>query len=349
LAAPARAVLPLRAVADAPPLCATVGPAGKTPLPVKHLAVASFNLLHGQEDYGAETLKARLPLQLAALAATGADIVGVQESSVTTSNGNVIKKLAEGLAASTGTGWTWCWFESNPHFPLEPDVQPGGGGGPLTEVMVTQARAGEDEFREGVGILTRLPVVASAVRRQPPRSYEGLACIPPDPLACNAAGVFDSRAVLWARLTTAAGDVDVFNTHLAHGITPLSPETKRLETIYAMDYIHDTARFDAAPDFFLGDFNSPDGSQVGTIIRRAGFLDTFRAVNPLGAGFTGDQDIHSPVSTTTERIDYVYARPGGCDMKIKRSDTFPDAPTLVAGGPLWPSDHHGVVTDFDIC
>jgi hypothetical protein len=83
------------------------------------------------------------------------------------------------------------------------------------------------------------------------------------------------------------------------------------------------------------------------MVAASGFIDTFRA-GTADPGYTGDQAIHSPTSTVTERIDYVYARRGGCPITVTAADTFPDAPTIVAGGPLWPSDHHGVVSDVAI-
>ena len=334
---------------DPKPECGTEGGGPAAPLPAAKLRVATFNVLHGQTDEGDATLDSRVPLAVAALQATGADVVGLQEASVTTTHGHVTKKLAAGLAAASGVRWHWCWFQSNPHFPLEPDLRAGGGGGPLTEVMVAQARAGQAEFREGLGVLSRTPILANGVRRHPPRSYEAPFCVPPDPLNCNAAAVFDARAVLWARVATAAGAVDVFTTHLAHGLTPLSELTKRLQTVLARVYIDEVARPDPTPDVFVGDFNSPEGSSVGALIAGAGFRDSFRMANPQDRGFTGDQDIFSRTITTTERIDYVYVRRGACGVEITASDRFPDAPDTVGGKPLWPSDHLGVVTTLDLC
>ncbi len=313
------------------------------------MKLATFNVLHSLTDDGEATFEARVAIAIDALVATTADVIGLQEASVTTTHQHVTQRLAQGLATRTGVRWHWCWFQSNPHFPLEPDTRPGGGGGPLTEVMVAQARAGQAEFRDGIGVLSRLPILATGVRRQPPRSYEALFCIPPDPLGCNAPAALDARSVLWARIATGAGAIDFFTTHVAHGLTPLSDFTRQLQTILALRYIAEVARADATPDAFVGDFNSTEASAVSTMVRGAGFLDTFRVANPGSPGFTGDQDIHSPVSTASERIDYVYARPGTCGAAVAASNTFPTGPTIISSGPLWPSDHHGVVSTINLC
>jgi hypothetical protein len=83
---------------------------------------------------------------------------------------------------------------------------------------------------------------------------------------------------------------------------------------------------------------------VHQAVAGAGFVDTFAAANANAPGPTGDQDVRAATSTVTDRIDYVFARPGACDLHVVSSDTFPDAPSPYQGGVLWPSDHHAVVS-----
>ena len=310
------------------------------------LRVAQFNILHTLSDVGNETLDARVKLQIDVLAKARIDVVGMQEVAKTTSHGLVVERLAGGLAKRVGGHWYWCWFASNPHFPLEPDVQPGGGGGPFTEIMATQVRSGEDEFREGIAILSRFPITESAVLRVRPRSYEAVACLPPDPIDCNAAGFFDSRSVMWARVDAPSGDYDVFTTHIAHGITPLSDTTKLLQTQEVLDWIDGMASEDVAPDVFVGDFNSEEGSAVYEAVTGDGWTDTYRKANRNAKGFTSDQDPVAPKPTVTSRIDYVFARPGSCGLAVRSSAVIANKAYRVNGKPLWPSDHYGLVSEI---
>ncbi len=312
------------------------------------LRVAQFNVLHGQSDTGAETLAARLKLQIDVLAKARVDVVGMQEVSKTTSHGLVVERLADGLAKRVGGHWYWCWFASNPHFPLEPDVQPGGGGGPFSEVMATQARSGEAEFREGIAILSRHEITHAQVLRVRPRSYEAVVCVPPDPIDCNAAGFFDSRSVMWVRIDAPSGHdgYDVYTTHIAHGLTPLSDTTKLLQTQEALDWIDGNGQDEATPDVFVGDFNSEEGSAVHDEVTGAGWTDTYRAANRTAKGFTSDQDPLAPRATVSSRIDYVFARPGTCGLKVRSSAVIANKVYRVAGKPLWPSDHYGLVSEI---
>jgi endonuclease/exonuclease/phosphatase family metal-dependent hydrolase len=330
---------------DGQPECGTEGSV-PADVPASKLRIATFNVLHTQDDVGEQTLETRVPLLVQALADARIDVAGLQEVAKTTNHGSVAQRIAQGLAATTGVRWHWCWFQSNPHFPGEPDLQPGGGGGPLTELMATQARAGEARFAEGVAVISRLPITSSSVRRMPPRTYEAPFCVPPDPLACNAAAAFDARTVLHARVAGPQGPLDLYTTHVAHGLTPLSDTTKLLYANLALRYVDETAGADSTPDLLVGDFNSLEGSAVHNAVTAAGYLDTFRAANPDDPGLTGGQDPVAAESTVDGRIDYVFARPGGCGLAVKSSEVIGDAPAQVDGGWVWPSDHYGVVSEL---
>lgn len=335
-------------VLDAQAQCASEG-SGNAPAKRASLRVASFNVLHTLTDESNETLDARLPLAVSAIISSGADVVGAQEVAVTTNHGHVAQRLAKGLAQRTHQRWYWCWFGSNPHFPGEPDLRPGGGGGALSDQMAAFARGGEDEFHEGVAVLSRYPIATSSVRRMPPRSYESPFCVPPDPINCNAAAIFDSRSILHTRINGPTGAVDVFTTHLAHGITPLSDTTKLLYAQLSVDYVDEMAGDDATPDFLTGDFNSVEGSPVHDAVTGAGFVDTFRKANPKGTGYTSDQQIFAPKATVDHRIDYVFARPGSCALRVTSSKVFANKPGPYKKGVVWPSDHLAVVSEIAAC
>lgn len=323
---------------------------GTAPAPDGPLRVATFNVLHGLTADSDKTLGSRVALAVDAIIDSGADVVGAQEVSVTNSHGHVAKRLAQGLMQRTGLSWWWCWFQSNPHFPGEPDLRPGGGGGPLTELFVANAGTGNGQFREGVAILSRFPITDSGVRRIAPRSYEAPACVPPDPFACNFAAAFDSRSVLRVRIRPTAGadELDVYTTHVAHHLTELSPVQKLINVQQVLAYVNETAIRGATPDLLVGDFNSVEGDQRHAAVTGAGFVDTFRLADPASRGATSDQKIltDTPEPTATERIDFVFARPGTCGISVPGSRVFANVPSLQPDGRwLWPSDHLAVVSE----
>ena len=370
---------------DGVPMCGVAVPAPGVPAQADDgtLRVASFNLLHSQTAEGDATLEARVPLLADALIASGADVVGSQEVAVDDHNiaesrprFEVVKELAQEMADRTGTDWEWCWSQSNPHFPGEPDVNEGGGG-PLSDAI--SAEAGQPgEFREGLAVLSRFDITASRFRRLSPRAYEAPACLlndRSDPeallLGCALTTFFDSRQVLWARVDVpgAVGDdLDLFTTHLANDLTELSGGTKALQTQLALQTMERWATADpSTPDFLVGDFNTTpnagaDSAPYEAVIG-AGFTDTY--IEPPAArectaldvgGCTGDPVAGTEVYSATSRrvmrarIDYVFARkPQGCDLRVQWSQVIGDrAMQLPDGRWLWPSDHNGVVSQSKV-
>jgi endonuclease/exonuclease/phosphatase family metal-dependent hydrolase len=327
---------------DAPPLCGSSGTVA-APLTAAPLKVGTYNILHTLEETAYESLDTRLELQADVLAAADVDVVGLQEVvGETAEHGNAAERLASEMAERTSQRWEWCWFQSNPHFPGEPDVDQGGGG-PVSEQMALRGRNGAGEFREGLAVISRFPIGERAVRRLPPRSYEAAACtdVPPDPLGCNLAAAFESRAVLWTRI----GDVDLFNTHFAHGITELSPASRLVHTELALAFVDEKAnREDASPDLLVGDFNSVEHDPVHDRITAAGWTDTFREKHPTDPGITSHQVIRSPEPANDARIDFVFARPGACASQVVDSEVIGDSSVPYQDGVLWPSDHYGVVS-----
>jgi endonuclease/exonuclease/phosphatase family metal-dependent hydrolase len=351
---PARAqeVLP-----DGTLVCGTEGDGPRAQVRSKgNLRVGSFNILHAQNEEDASDVTRRLPQVLDAMAAADAHVWGLQEVTNNTEHGRVAELVAEGLAERTGRAWTWCWFLSNPHAPGEPDLNVGGGG-PLSDLMATQASFPEaGDFREGLAIVTSLEVTEARSRRLTPRAYEAPLCVPPDPLGCNLAAAFDSRQVLWARIDAGPiGGIDMFTTHLAHGLTAASDTTKRVQVEMALAAIDEWATPDALPDVFVGDFNSTSADDRYATVVDSGFVDTYRAAgNPecdpvTHAGCTSSQRPLTTTSepTTTSRIDFVFARPGWCGLRTTGAAVVgTNAVQQEDGRWLWPSDHLGVVSSL---
>jgi len=351
---------------DGVPLCGLETPVG-TADPVADdgvLRVATLNLLHSETEEGDATLGARLPLLADAIAGSGADIVGAQEvtrnvgfdpeSEAPQRHGLVAQRLAAAIAARTGQPWAWCWSLSNPHVPLSPDLDPGGGN-PLDTLAAANGNAPDPgDFSEGLAIVTRFPIDSSRFRRLPPRSFEAVGCVNLDPF-CPLAALFDSRQVLWARVASPAGGIDMFTTHLAHTLTPLSDTTRAIQVEQAVAITSEWATPDELPDFLVGDFNSAPDSTVLATATGAGYVDTYRAsggpectaadAGACSGGPPDGMEVFSPAPerTMAGRIDYVLARPPGtCALAVSASDVIADDPSPRPDGQwLWPSDHVG--------
>lgn len=354
---------------DGTPLCGLEKPAADAS-PVADdgvLRVATFNVLHSETDDGDVSLGERLPLLAAAIADGGADIVGAQEvtrnigfdpaAEAPQRHGRVAQRLAAAIADRTGQPWGWCWSLSNPHVPLSPDIGPGGGN-PLDTAAAANGNAPDPgDFSEGLAILSRFPIDAASFRRLTPRSYEAVGCLDLDPF-CPLGALFDSRQVLWARVASPGGGVDLFNTHLAHTLTPLSDTTRQLQVEQVLAITAEWATADSVPDFLVGDFNSTPDSSVVAAVTAAGFVDTYRAAGgpdctqpgapACSAGPPSGAEVFTaaPERAMSERIDYVFARPPStCALTVPASDLLGAEPFRRSDGRwLWPSDHLGFVS-----
>jgi len=122
-------------------------------------------------------------------------------------------------------------------------------------------------------------------------------------------------AILRDRLT--GNRLAVFNTHLDHESQPARERGAAL----ILDRIGLLAP--DLPSLILGDFNSGEDNPALTPLREAGFLDTYRVVDPDPAGdgtfgeYRGD--------STGAKIDYILARGGwtieAADILRRRSGT----------------------------
>lgn len=354
---------------DGTPLCGVEQPPAGAPIATADdgvLRVATFNVLHSETDAGDASLGERLPLQADAIAASRADVVGAQEltrnleldtaGEAPQRHGLVAQRLAAAVAARTGEPWSWCWSLSNPHVPLTPDLD-AGGGNPLDHAA---ARFGnfpdEGDFSEGLAVLSRFPIEQSRFRRLLPRSYEAAGCLDLDPL-CALGAVFDSRQVLWARVATPTGGLDVFTTHLAHTLGGLSDTSRLLQAHQAVAITREWALPDPHPDVLLGDFNSRPGSEPIKVVTDARFVDGYLAgggeecTAPGAAGCSGGPPpggevwTDGPERPMAARIDYAFLRPpAGCDLAVPDAARIGDvAAPLEDGRYLWPSDHYGFV------
>ena len=275
-----------------------------------------------------------------AIAASNVDVVGMEEVSEGANHGRVITKRANRLAARTHHYWYWCWFRNEPHFPGMPDTK-AGGGGPLAEQMSTFSNTHDKHWYAGQAVLSRWPIVESAVHRLPGEDAKQRLttdCKPPgfdgDP-TCLADTVFETRAAIWARLKTGVGSVSVTAAHTSGTVAQHDDLAQ-----WAMDQ---SAKDDSA--FLVCDCNSLPWSKAQTALRDNGWTDTYRALHPNG-GPTADQQIDASHPTVSDRIDYVFMRWPHSWLGLRTSTRFMNTPahsTATKSGWLWPSDHWGVI------
>ena len=318
------------------------------------VTVATYNVL-GALATSNESLDARIPLLVDAIAGAGADIVGLQEVEELGSRGFTTARVAAGLAGATGVAWHWCFFAANPAIPGEPDTLVGGGG---PESLAIQPLAGEPlgetVFRTGVGLVARYPIVESGAHRLGLRVPEEVAACPD--LGCQLQAQFESRASMRGVVETPRGRLQVVSTHLAHTITSESDLTRIVQTDRMLEWINGRPETGRYATILTGDFNAVEGSAVHEAVLADGFVDTFRRASAGDPGFTSSQDVTAATSTVRNRIDYVFARnsqctsrprPGGGPVvRVVSSEILGDAASATNDGFLWPSDHYGVATEL---
>ena len=179
-------------------------------------------------------------------------------------------------------------------------------------------------FTEGSAILSRFPIVASEVFDLP-RCRRRL----------------EPRILLRAEISAPGGMLHVFSTHIARGD---ECQMERVGEIVR-------SRHGSQPSLLMGDFNTPETSQVLTVLRdEAGFVDAFRSANPDKPGPTVWQRIEVEQPTVSHRVDFIFVANGRESAgQVRSSRVILDRPgTLPGGEALWPSDHYGVFAEVEI-
>lgn len=205
------------------------------------------------------------------------------------------------------------------HVVFEPATEHVFGLWPLDSMVV-----GMMGFKEGSAILSRFPIAASHVYDLP---------------RCNK--WLEPRILLQAELSTLWGPLQVFSTHTGRGD---ECQMERVGEIVRN-------RLGAGPSLLMGDFNTPETSQVLTTLRNeAGFIDTYRLANPGATGSTVWQRITSSEPTVSHRVDFILLLNGRqWAASVLSSRLVLDHPgRLPDGTTLWPSDHYGVLAEMDI-
>ena len=270
------------------------------------LRVVTFNLLHGGPWSGLtgrdDHLEARLALIAAQLRALEPDVVALQESPVSRWRGDVAARLSEALGLA------------HVHARATERVF---GLRFLGRLIV-----GVLGFVEGPAILSRYPIVASAIHELPRCEHR-----------------LDPRVALRADLVTPAGLLRVYSTHTSRD----DCQTRRVAEVAL-------AERGPLPALVMGDLNTGESAAVLQELREQGFLDLFREANPTALGATVRQDVLAAVSTVRRRVDYLLLLPGSrVQARVLSSRVVLDTPGRRAdGSPLWPSDHYGVLAEIGL-
>lgn len=146
-----------------------------------------------------------------------------------------------------------------------------------------------------------------------------------------------------ARVTIAGAPYEFASTHLASGNVPGFAELRALQAGELA-----AALPEGVPAIVMGDLNDHAGSPMYQTLTGAGFVDTWGALRP---GVTGNTcceaaDLSNQLPTLVERIDFVFARGIGVQGQVDLVGEVPADKVAGAAGPVWPSDHAGVMLNL---
>jgi endonuclease/exonuclease/phosphatase family metal-dependent hydrolase len=150
----------------------------------------------------------------------------------------------------------------------------------------------------------------------------------------------DPRVLLCAELRTPSGPLQVCSTHTSGSLCQHESVVNFMQE-----------RRGPLPLLLMGDFNAPERSPaIVALTQEAGFVDTFRSVNPAAPGLTVWQNVEVPHPTVFRRVDYVFLVPGTeTSGQVLSSRVVLDTPQRLPDGQMvWPSDHYGVLTEVEV-
>jgi endonuclease/exonuclease/phosphatase family metal-dependent hydrolase len=183
----------------------------------------------------------------------------------------------------------------------------------------SQTHVGWGQFNEGVGIVSRFPILESGQR--------GLA-----------QGAFP-RKVVWCKLETESGPVNAFSTHLSYRAE--DADTRLLQASQISEYLLEKEEPGIIASILCGDFNCTPGSPPIQLLlgdTGPGLVDTWNEINP---GISGNT---VPAENPDARIDFIFYK--GIE------DFYPDSCQLVMNETYdsdhYTSDHLAVMTDYNV-
>lgn len=157
-----------------------------------------------------------------------------------------------------------------------------------------------------------------------------------------APGVLLARGWVAADVTVDGRPYTIVSTHLESGE---GAQLEQLRAAQAIELVQALAG--PASAVIMGDLNDVPGSPMYQVLAGAGFTDVWAALRGSSPGHTccHAPDLSNQVAEFHERIDYIFARDRGAEVK-GRIELVGEVPADRFGGsahPLWPSDHAGLV------
>lgn len=277
---------------------------------MNRIRVATLNIWNKSGPW-----RARLPLIRSGLRALAPDLVGLQE---------VLRLDGEA--------------------PLDPDL-PANQALELAEGLGYESAYGEASdyghgLKLGNALLSRFPIEHHAVFGLPGHETG------------------ETRSLLHARVRTPLGVVPVFVTHLNWRFHQGSVRMRQVREIVRR--VHELSQPDHVPAVLMGDFNAEPESDEMRYLRGLAtvegesvfFGDAWIYGGDGGPGYTFDRRngfaalAHEP----PRRLDYilVHGAHGKPRFDLAHTRVVFDEPVESAEGPVWPSDHFGVMTELGI-
>ena len=262
------------------------------------LSVLTYNI-HGLLADGSppEWDPDRAAWMVEAIAELDPDIVGFQEvlqSMGSDGSDNQLRVLAEALSEATGHAWSH---------------------------RIAMSHVSWDRFEEGLGILTKHPIVDSDER----------ALVAKDRL---------QRKVLAARIETPLGEVEFITTH--HAYHGEADSVRTAQVVEVKEFALERAGSEI-PLIVLGDFNAEPGRPpIVELTRDDGPLVLADVWQSIGKdATTSDPGYTFSASEPKRRIDYVLVAPGRALYPASAEVVFHEA-----RGGAYLSDHLGVLAKF---
>ncbi|HVU02683.1 MAG TPA: endonuclease/exonuclease/phosphatase family protein [Polyangiaceae bacterium] len=194
----------------------------------------------------------------------------------------------------------------------------------------------------GNAVLSRYPVLAHEVFELPGRESG------------------ESRSLLYALVDHPGGQLPVFVTHLNWKLHHGSVRVRQVQFICEKIKELCPLQEERLPPVLMGDFNAgPESDEIRYLVGLATiggksvyFADAwvYGGDGTPGPTFCRDNPFAAIAHEPSRRIDYIFVR--GPDGKLRGEPVHTrvafDKPTDTPEGPVFPSDHYGVVTDLSV-
>ena len=148
-----------------------------------------------------------------------------------------------------------------------------------------------------------------------------------------------------ARVAIGGASYAFASTHLASGNVPGFAELRALQAGELAASLPD-----GVPAVVMGDLNDHVGSPMYQALGGAGFSDTWAELRPGTSGYTCCEtaDLSNQIPTLVERIDFVLVRGVAAQGQINRVGEVPADRVPGVAGPVWPSDHAGLLAQLQV-